>query len=269
MKKSQPAPHIRTLAYNLFGQVAFDSWNCGSYHDSHHAMYVAEVLAAMQAKDRDDSEHGLFLTQVALLHDVSPRYLGTSPSVFRTLDWMQQHKETLLGILGWTERAFNVARTLIARSSTPFNNSARQADSIFDGHSPYSLYLRLLGEVDVEDRARTLEDAQMLRFADGCANFCRDFPTASQSLVDWHRERRKANSAAKELDAVAMLEGLASDTRWDERAAREMSQQARVLSPGELFSMLPYAMQANLLRNRDLIALERETRYSTQARQTG
>lgn len=268
MKKSQPAPHIRTLAYNLFGQVAFNSWNCGSYHDTNHAMYVAEVLAGMQAKGHDDSEHGLFLTQVGLLHDVGPRYLGTGPSVFRTLDWMQEHKETLLGIMGWTERAFNAAQALIARTSTPFNTVARRADSIYDGHSPYSLYLRLLSEVDPEDRAQVQEDAQLLRFADGCANFCRDFPTASQSLADWNKERRKANPNAKRLDAVAMLERLASDWHWDERASREMNTGARVLSAGELFSILPYSMQTNLLRNRDLLALEREAHHCTQARQT-
>lgn len=249
------------MAYNLFGKIAFDSWNCGSYHDSHHAMYVAEVVAAMAADY--PQQRCIFLTQVALLHDIEPRHLGTAPEVYRTLDWMTEHKQTLCGILEWSEPAFKAALAMVARTELPFNDMPRWVDSVYDGHSPYSLYQRLLLELEPDHRDEVFEDAQLLSFADQCANFCRDSQTASQSLLDLAREQQKAGAAVAS-PAVAVLESQGLSARWDFRMVRELGLRGRVLGFDELFRSLPYAMRASLLRHRELYRLEREARQLSQ-----
>lgn len=249
------------MTYNLFGKIAFDSWNCGSYHDAHHAMYVAEVVAAMAADH--PPRRRLFLTQVALLHDIEPRHLGTAPQVYRTLDWMMEHKQTLRAILDWTEPAFQAALAMIARTELPFNNTPRWVDSVYDGHSPYSLYQRLLLALEPDPRDDVFEDAQLLSFADQCANFCRDSQTASQSLADLAREQQKTDASIAS-PAVAVLESQGLSVRWDSRLARELSLRGRVLGFDELYRALPHAMQASLLRHRELYRLEREARPLSQ-----
>jgi hypothetical protein len=259
MKKSAPAPHIRSLVARLFGEKNFAGWNPGCYHDTRHAMYVAEVVAEMARSRRQQPEGRCFLAQVALLHDADPRPAGTAASVFRTLEWMWVHQETLQDCLGWTDQAFATALALIARTEYPFDITPRQQNTMFDGHSPYTLYRDLLSQLPAERRDQVFEDAQMLRFADQCANYCRDFATASASVDGLSQELSQGGRAVSrwQLDTPAFLDALASDTMWDARLHHQLRLQARLWSRSELLGLLTPAMRKNLELNKELFLRER------------
>ena len=262
MRKSSPAPHISSLARHLFGGKNFASWNPGSYHDVNHALYVAEVVAEMAGRRRRQPERRCFLAQVALLHDADPRPAGTAAAVFRTLEWMWVHKETLQDSLEWTDAAFASALALIARTDFPFDVTPRQLGTMFDGHSPYTLYRDLLAQLPDHDREQVFEDAQILRFADQCANYCRDFETASTSVDDLAAELSHGPRPMSrwELDTPTFLNALAGDTIWDARLQLELRLRGRIFSQAELIQLLSPARQSNLERNKGLFLLERDER---------
>jgi hypothetical protein len=266
MTKSQPDPSIVSLTRQLFGDATFARWNPGSYHDALHAQYVAEVVAAMAGCRKREPARRLFLAQVALLHDADPRPAErpTPASVFRTVEWMWLHKEQLQESLAWTEVAFATALALIARTDFPFDDSPRKAGTMFDGLSPYALYGNLLRRLPAESRDLAFEDGQILRFADQCANYCRDFATASQSVDDLSQEMHNVGRPVSrgELDTAAFIDGLASDAQWDARLSHELGLSGRIYSQAELRHSLSARMQDRLERNRDLFLRERETRQA-------
>lgn len=265
--KSQPLAHIACMARQMFGIDTFQSWNSGSYHDDYHAMYVAEVISAMAARRLRDPERRLFLTQAALLHDADPRpaHLATPASVHRTLEWMLRHRDGLQAQLCWTDLAFDTALALIARTDFPFDDKPRKSATRFAAMSPYQVYRELLGKLPAESRERTFEDAQMLRFADQCANYCRDYATASRSVDDLSLEMHNNGIAMTrwDLDTPRFLDALASDAHWDQRMASELGLRARVFSGVELRQSLTPAMQLNIERNRELFQRERDAREAT------
>ena len=234
-------------------------WNPGSYHDSLHPMYVAEVVAALATSLEREPDCRGFLCQVALLHDADPRPAGTPASVFRTLEWMVTHKTSLLRTLQWTDAAFDVALVLIARTDFPFDNKPRHLGTCFDGHSPYTLYRELMGRLPVELRAEVLENGQLLRFADQCANYCRDFETASLSVDDLSQEMARVGRPVSrwDLDTATFLDSLASDSSWDARLQHELEIEGRVFTRSELMQLLPGPVRNRLQRNQDNFRQER------------
>lgn len=263
MRKSQPAPQVRFLARHLFGERTLAEWNPGTYHDSYHAMYVAEVAASMAASRGGKPDESLLLAQVALLHDVDPcRPAGTPAAVFRTLEWMWVRKETLQDTLAWDDTAFDTAMALIARTDFPFDLTPRCLGTSFDGHSPYTLYRDLIGRLPVERRQAVFEDAQILRFADQCANYCRDFETASLSVDQLSQELSLMGRATTrwDLDTANFLDSLATDAIWDARLQGELGIQGRVFSRDELLCLLPASLRGRLERNQDLFRRERHER---------
>lgn len=239
-------------------------WNPGTYHDSLHAMYVAEVVAEMATSRRRQPDRRLFLAQVALLHDADPRPAGTPASVFRTLDWMWVHKETLQETLDWTDTAFEVALALIARTDFPFDITPRCLGTSFDGHSPYTLYRDLIGRLPVQLRQGVFEDGQMLRFADQCANYCRDFETASLSVDQLSQELAEIGRPVSrwDLDTPSFLDSLASDALWDARLQNELGIEGRIFSRLELLHLLPSRTRHRLARNREAFLRERQERQA-------
>lgn len=268
MSKSAPDAHIASLMESTFGACRFARWNSGSYHDSHHAMYVAEVLAAMATRRRHDPERRLFLTQVALLHDADPRPsdVPTPASVRRTLDWMEKRRKVLQWRLSWTDEAYFTARALIARTDFPFSNIPRDDETTMSGASPYEIYRHCMLELDPDSRDRTFEDAQLLRFADQCANYCRDFETASASVDALSLEMEQTDRPMNrwELNTPAFIKDLAGDSMWDTRLKRQLGLGGRVFGQAELMLFfLPPDLQKNLERNRRLFQRERELRLVT------
>lgn len=260
--KAPAAPHIQALTHRLFGDKAFQEWNSGSYHDSLHAMYVAEVVSALGRQRRYQPDRQLFLALVALLHDADPRPAGTPASVPRTLEWMWLRREWLQLTLGWTDLAFATALALIARTDFPFDTTPRRNETMFDGLSPLALYRNLLLQLDPEARAAAFEDAQLLRFADQCANYSRDFATASLSVDDLADEMSEAGEPVTrwDLDTATFLDGVGGDSGLDRRLAREIGLEARVFQQGEMIQLLPQAMRDAAARNQALFRLERKAR---------
>lgn len=268
MSKSAPDAHIASLVESTFGACRFARWNSGTYHDVHHAMYVAEVLAAMATRRRHDPERRLFLTQVALLHDADPRpaSVPTRASVRRTLDWMDKRRKTLQWRLSWTDEAYFTARALIARTDFPFDNNPREDETSMTGVSPYEVYRHCMLELDHDSRDQTFEDAQLLRFADQCANYCRDFETASASVDALSRETENTGwpMTRWELDTASFLSELAGDSVWDTRLKRQLGLGGRVFGQAELMLFfLPPSMQQNLERNKRMFQQERALRAVT------
>ena len=268
MKKSAPDAHIASLVGSTFGESRFARWNSGSYHDSLHAMYVAEVMSAMATRRRREPDRRLFLTQVALLHDADPRpsQAPTPASVRRTLDWIESRRASLQKRLAWTDEAFSTARALIARTDFPFDDVPREDETSMSGLSPYEAYRQCLLQLTPVSRDRTFEDAQMLRFADQCANYCRDFATASLSVDDLSREFEQTDQPKSrwELDTPTFLQELASDSHWDSQLKKELGLGGRVFGQAELMLFfLPPRMQANLERNKRLFEQERDLRVAT------
>lgn len=261
--KSAAAGHIQALTEQFFGKEAFAAWNCGRYHDALHSMYVAETVASLSRGRRHQPERQMFLAQVALLHDADPRPQGTPASVPRTLEWLERQQAWLQPTLGWTELAFRSAQALIARTDFPFDDQPRRSETRFDGLSPLGLYRGLLRQLPSPDqRAGVFEDAQLLRFADQCANYCRDFPTASCSVDDLSLELSRVGPkvSREALDTASFLDRLGTDSEEDRRLAQELALPARVFSRGELFRLLPSAQRQAVARNRALFGLERKAR---------
>ncbi len=259
--KSPAAPHIRALTHRLFGDKAFAAWNCGRYHDAQHAMYVAEVVGLLARGRRMQPDQQMFLAQVALLHDADPRPAGTPASVPRTLEWMWLHQESLQLTLGWTDLAFSTALALIARTDFPFDDLPRRNDTMFDGLSPLQLYRNLLLRLEPgEQRRRAFEDAQLLRFADQCANYCRDFATASLSVDDLSRELSSVGPAVSrwDLDTASFLDAIGADSDEDQKLNLTEGLEARMFSRNELFRLLPRTQREAVARNQALFRLEKK-----------
>ncbi len=268
MEKSAPDAHIASLVESTFGESRFARWNSGRYHDASHAMYVAEVMSAMATRRRREPERRLFLTQVALLHDADPRSdkTPTPSSVRRTLDWLERRRVAFQESLSWTDEAYLTARALIARTDFPFSDTVRHDETSMSGSSPYEVYQQCLRALTPVSRDRTFEDAQMLRFADQCANYCRDFATASRSVDDLSDELAvTANPLTRwDLDTPRFLSELANDSHWDSQLKKELGLGGRVFGQAELMLFfLPPRMQANLERNKRLFQQERELRIAT------
>jgi hypothetical protein len=166
--------------------------NCGYYHDSCHALEVANLVRTLARAYGRSEVRAEFLKQVALVHDADPRTCpktgnpreGTPARVQVTLSWMEQERAHLEKRFGWRGDQFNEASALIARSDYPFDDNPRNYGTRFDGMSPQDVYRETLSRLPDETRRRCMVDALLLRFADQVAAYVGSFQRARDSVQD-------------------------------------------------------------------------------------
>lgn len=246
------------LASRYFSPSELARLNPGSYHDHRHAIFVAETTAWLARNLERPGERILFLAQVGLIHDADSRPLNTPARTQVTLEWMESNPG-LDERFEWDDLALAEAMALIARTDHPFDGRGRRLGTRFDGKSPIAVYEELLDRLPHKRRKAVMEDAQVLRFADQVANYCRDYRTASQALDGLVLELRHSgmNADRATLDTAGFLDSLCQDLDPDRALATERGLAPRFFTAAELRSKLPPEFQKNLYRNRNQFAWER------------
>lgn len=189
-KPYRPTPGAPGAGY--FALSELKRLNCGYYHDTCHALEVAELVRSLALAHGHEESRAEFLKQVALIHDADPRTCpstglpreGTPARVQVTLSWMEQEKQHLEARFGWTGHQFGEALALIARTDFPFDDKPRSHGTRFDGMSPVEVYREALGRLPDSVRRQCMVDALLLRFADQVAAYVGSFQRARESVQD-------------------------------------------------------------------------------------
>lgn len=249
---------------DYFTRHEFRALNCGDYHDVSHPVITARVVGEMARRDGRDPARVRFLQQVAFVHDADPRLdpetgtirPGTRARVPATLEWMDVNRDELLRRFGWSVRDFREAKALIARTEFPYDDQTRPSSyrDVFQESTPVALYRDLLKEVPEEDRAATMRDAAILRFADQVSHRLGSFESAEQALAGLVQElNREGNLVTLEAFAKTVPKFLAeiavADVRFDREVARELKIDARLPGREELLNLLPGDLRENFQAN--------------------
>jgi len=199
-RQPQPLPVINAAAgtpgAGYFALAELKELNSGFYHDSRHALEVAELAKAVALSSGRSSRRAEFIKQVALIHDADLRVCretglarsGTPARVQVTLEWMEAQREHLEERFGWRGFQFHEACALIARTDFPFDRKPRRHGTRFDGLSPVDVYREFLWKLPFDVRAGVLADALLLRFSDQVAAYVGSFHRAEESVRDLHDE---------------------------------------------------------------------------------
>ena len=240
-----------TYALQFFTPLELSTLNCGDYHDTYHSFYVAEAVFEMALQHGRCPKRATFLAQVALLHDADPREPGSAADVRRTLAWMDRNRESLCSRLGWDHMEFGEAQALIARTDFPYGSAPKKSGDIYDGLSPVEVYDLLLGRLPANSLQITMEDAQLLRFADQISNYAHDWSTASLCVDGLVNELTRAGvkTSRYELDTAGFLQALGSDRSQDCLVAWGHAVSPEFYTRGQLVDLLPPHLSENLRRN--------------------
>ena len=240
-----------TYALQFFTPLELSTLNCGDYHDTYHSFYVAEAVFEMALQHGRCPKRATFLAQVALLHDADPREPGSAADVRRTLAWMDRTRESLCSRLGWDHMEFGEAQALIARTDFPYGSAPKKSGDIYDGLSPVEVYDLLLGRLPANSLQITMEDAQLLRFADQISNYAHDWSTASLCVDGLVNELTRAGvkTSRYELDTAGFLQALGSDRSQDCLVAWGHAVSPEFYTRGQLVDLLPPHLSENLRRN--------------------
>ena len=183
-----------------FALTELNELNSGFYHDTCHALEVADLVKEMALALGRSEQRAEFLKQVALIHDADPRLCdktgecqaGTPARVQVTISWMESQRKTLEKRFGWEGLQFDEACALIARTDFPFDRAPRSFGTRFDGMSPVELYREQLWKLPREQREACFTDALVLRFADQVSCYISDFQRAKRSVRDLADELNNA-----------------------------------------------------------------------------
>jgi hypothetical protein len=175
-----------------FALSELNELNSGYYHDSCHALEVAELVKEIALNLGRTEERAEFLKQVALVHDADPRICsetgqakpGTPARVQVTLSWMESERKRLESRFGWEGFQFAEACALIARTDFPFDRAPRTYGTRFDGMSPVEVYRQQIWSLPSQARANCFTDALILRFADQVSAYVSSFERARRSVRD-------------------------------------------------------------------------------------
>lgn len=195
-----PRSGRETPGAGYFSLTEMRELNSGYYHDTVHALEVAELVKQLLLNLGRRPARAEFLRQIALIHDADPRLCGrsgecrpgTPARVQVTLSWMEARREWLESRFGWEGLQFEEACALIARTDYPFDRMARTEGTRFDGMSPVDVYRDFLWKLPRELRRNCFVDALVLRFADQTASYVGSYERACCSVMDLARELRNA-----------------------------------------------------------------------------
>lgn len=183
-----------------FALTELNELNSGYYHDTCHALEVADLVKEMALALGRTEQRAEFLKQVALIHDADPRLCnktgecqaGTPARVQVTITWMEFQRATLEKRFGWEGNQFDEACALIARTDFPFDRAPRSFGTPYDGMSPVELYRERLWKLPREARQSCFTDALVLRFADQISCYISNFERAKRSVRDLADELQNA-----------------------------------------------------------------------------
>lgn len=238
----QPRSHSSARKSRALGQpgagyfalAELQSLNSGYYHDSCHALEVAELAFEVALAFGLTPARAEFLKQVALVHDADPRVCsqtgevqeGTPARVQVTLAWMESEREKLEARFGWEGYQFEEACALIARTDYPFDRTPKCCGTRFDGRSPFEVYRETLGRLPRELREACLRDGLLLRFADQAAAYVKGFARARQSVLDLVDELKNAGVSIQLADSLKktpeFLNQIGKDLDYDRMLTEEL-----------------------------------------------
>lgn len=236
--------------------------NCGYYHDSCHALEVADLVQRLARAFGRSQERAEFLKQVALIHDADPRTcphtgharVGTPARVPVTLDWMEKERDHLIERFEWRGEQYHEAVALIARTDFPFDHKPRAYGTRWDGLSPVDVYRESLLKLSPSARRKGMVDALLLRFSDQIAAYVGSFERARKSVLDLVNE---LNNTGLSLtfehtfkQTPNFLGGVGKDLDYDERLKFELGLDDLSL-PGRttLLTLLGWKKRLRLSRN--------------------
>jgi hypothetical protein len=258
-------PRVVTVAQpgtGYFGFLEFRELNSGFYHDTVHALEVAELVREMALSFGRSPQRAEFLKQVALVHDADPRICQTTGSVKTgtparvqvTIAWMESQREHLERRFGWEGFEFEEACALIARTDYPFDRVPRAYGTYFDGLSPVELFRQRMWKVPGELRGRCFTDALLLRFADQIAAYVGSFDRAQQSVRALCEELLNTGAQVKAHEMLSatprFLAEVGRDLEYDGGLSRELNN-ADIHLPerGELLAALGWRKRLRLFLN--------------------
>lgn len=241
----------------------FQDLNCGHYHDTNHALEVADLTERVALALGHETARAKFLHQVALLHDADQRIdpasgavrPGTPARVQVTLDWMQNEQQRLQKQFGWSDLQFEQALALIARTDYPFDDKVRNLGTRYDGMSPIEVYRSHLQRLPKFWQSQVLADALLLRFCDQAAPYVGSFEHAVCSLKGLVQEF-ETNGLPVEVGQIwantpNFLEALGAEIKIDRQLADELGQSGAWLpTREELLKALPWVARINLDNNK-------------------
>ncbi|MBI3924221.1 MAG: hypothetical protein HY319_01650 [Armatimonadetes bacterium] len=255
-------PTLYQVARNVvtyFTPEEFLYLNPGKYHSVEHALRVAAVMVELSRAFGREPEEVRFLEQVALVHDADNRVDSSTGArdplrparVLVTLEWIWQSRQELERRLGWSEKRCHEAMALVARTDYPFDREPRYHGTCYDGLSPYELYRDRLLEFPPAERARVMENALLLVFADQTANYTGSFREAVGFQKGLMEELHSVGVEAdpQSLNTSRFLRSVGKDLKLDRRMAVELGVEPRLPPRERIIRWLPRDLRRNLEMN--------------------
>lgn len=233
--RKPPKRNLAQAGAGYFALCELNELNCGYYHDTCHALEVADLVRELALSLGRSEARAEFLKQVALVHDADPRICpetgepkpGTPARVQVTISWMESHREELEHRFGWEGVQFHEACALVSRTDFPFDRAPRELGTRFDGKSPVDVYREFLWKLPRQARESCFADALVLRFADQVSAYVSSFERARRSVGDLVDEL-KNTGAPVTFDGVLantpkFLDQVGSDLNHDQDLKEELN----------------------------------------------
>lgn len=249
-----PSPVVSQPGAGYFALSELKQLNSGYYHDTCHALEVAQLVAEVALASGRSQVRAEFLKQVALIHDADPREDGTPARVSSTLAWMESERAKLEQRFGWHGLQFEEAFALIARTDFPFDQVARHCGTRFDGMSPVEVYRDALWRLPRELREQCMTDALLLRFCDQISSYVGSFGRAQKSVHDLVAELNNTGLSltleGTMRNTPGFLRQIGTELQHDEKLKGELNLGALQLpTRARLFANLGWKRRLRFTRN--------------------